>query len=370
MVTTGSMTSLLDNLEKRGLVRRLPHPDDRRKLLIDITPDAQAIVDELLPTLHARNATSIDRRAHHQRATHAPPITSPSSSTPRSRPNRRRRPTAPIRRRSPARKTDADHERKPVMTVTEPRDDRSHHNASVAGDQPPRAHHDRHGRDRPLLPRRPRRPARRHRRHTRVPSLLLRVRAAVHRRVLRVRRRRPSSRSPSRPACPTRARRSSTTSRSTSPTRTRSTTCGNGSPSADCEVTDIIDHGSVRSVYFTDPNGIALEASWWVHDATGRPADYDDDQTLRRPQPRPRPGRAPSHRHARKRSERTAQVAQHTRPSRLVGGPDRCRGHLGQGSVGDQSGEPVAVYRANRPRPTAQPSDDPTASRMPSQPSP
>src|SRR5439155_15378086 len=41
---------------------------------------------------------------------------------------------------------------------------------------------------------------------------------------------------------------------------------------ADCEVTDVIDHGGVRSVYFTDPNGIALEASWWVHDPTGRPA--------------------------------------------------------------------------------------------------
>ena len=54
VVTTGSMTSLLDNLEKRGLVRRLPHPDDRRKLLIDITPEARAVVDELLPTLHAR----------------------------------------------------------------------------------------------------------------------------------------------------------------------------------------------------------------------------------------------------------------------------------------------------------------------------
>lgn len=54
MVTTGSMTSLLDNLEKRRLIRRLPHPGDRRKLLIDVTPDAVAIVDELLPTLHAR----------------------------------------------------------------------------------------------------------------------------------------------------------------------------------------------------------------------------------------------------------------------------------------------------------------------------
>ena len=54
VVTTGSMTSLLDNLEKRGLIRRLPHPQDRRKLLIDVTPDARVIVDELLPAFHAR----------------------------------------------------------------------------------------------------------------------------------------------------------------------------------------------------------------------------------------------------------------------------------------------------------------------------
>ena len=54
LITSGSVTSLLDNLEKRGLIRRLPHPQDRRKLLIDITPAAQTIIDELLPSLHAR----------------------------------------------------------------------------------------------------------------------------------------------------------------------------------------------------------------------------------------------------------------------------------------------------------------------------
>jgi catechol 2,3-dioxygenase-like lactoylglutathione lyase family enzyme len=42
------------------------------------------------------------------------------------------------------------------------------------------------------------------------------------------------------------------------------------------EVTEVVDHGFVRSVYFTDPSGIALEASWWVLDPTGRPADYRD----------------------------------------------------------------------------------------------
>ncbi len=47
---------------------------------------------------------------------------------------------------------------------------------------------------------------------------------------------------------------------------------------AGCEVTDVVDHGFIHSIYFTDPNGIALEASWWTLDATGRPADYSDDR--------------------------------------------------------------------------------------------
>jgi DNA-binding MarR family transcriptional regulator len=54
LVTTGAMTSLLDTLEKRELIERLPHPEDRRKLLVDVTPEARAIVDELLPSLHLR----------------------------------------------------------------------------------------------------------------------------------------------------------------------------------------------------------------------------------------------------------------------------------------------------------------------------
>ena len=46
----------------------------------------------------------------------------------------------------------------------------------------------------------------------------------------------------------------------------------------DCEVTDVVDHGFIRSIYFSDPNGMALEASWWTLDATGRPADYADER--------------------------------------------------------------------------------------------
>jgi catechol 2,3-dioxygenase-like lactoylglutathione lyase family enzyme len=52
-----------------------------------------------------------------------------------------------------------------------------------------------------------------------------------------------------------------------------------------CEVTDIVDHGTLRSIYFTDPNGIALEASWWVADPTGRPVDYADERFFSDPDP-------------------------------------------------------------------------------------
>ncbi len=56
---------------------------------------------------------------------------------------------------------------------------------------------------------------------------------------------------------------------------------------AECEVTDVVDHGFIRSIYFTDPNGIALEASWWVLDATGRPADFGDERLFSDPDPVP-----------------------------------------------------------------------------------
>jgi catechol 2,3-dioxygenase-like lactoylglutathione lyase family enzyme len=53
------------------------------------------------------------------------------------------------------------------------------------------------------------------------------------------------------------------------------------------EVTDVVDHGFVRSIYFNDPNGIALEASWWVVDPTGRIADYSDPGLFSDPDPVP-----------------------------------------------------------------------------------
>ena len=57
LLTSGSITSLLDTLERRGFVRREPHPDDRRKLLVNITDEARKLVDLMLAQVHA---TSID----------------------------------------------------------------------------------------------------------------------------------------------------------------------------------------------------------------------------------------------------------------------------------------------------------------------
>jgi catechol 2,3-dioxygenase-like lactoylglutathione lyase family enzyme len=56
---------------------------------------------------------------------------------------------------------------------------------------------------------------------------------------------------------------------------------------AGCEATDVVDHGFIRSIYFTDPSGIALEATYWVVDATGRPADYADEGLFSDPDPVP-----------------------------------------------------------------------------------
>lgn len=55
---------------------------------------------------------------------------------------------------------------------------------------------------------------------------------------------------------------------------------------AECEVTDVVDHGLMRSIYFTDPNGIALEASCWVHDPTGQ-APTANDARYSDPEPVP-----------------------------------------------------------------------------------
>ena len=48
LVATGTMTGRIDRLEKLGLVRRIPHPTDRRALEIELTEHGRALVDQVV----------------------------------------------------------------------------------------------------------------------------------------------------------------------------------------------------------------------------------------------------------------------------------------------------------------------------------
>jgi DNA-binding MarR family transcriptional regulator len=46
---TAGMTRLLDRLERKGLVRRVRNPEDRRSVVIEVTDEGRAIVPHLPP---------------------------------------------------------------------------------------------------------------------------------------------------------------------------------------------------------------------------------------------------------------------------------------------------------------------------------
>ena len=45
MLSSAGVTSRIDRLERRGLVRRLPDPDDRRGVIVELTDEGLATVD-------------------------------------------------------------------------------------------------------------------------------------------------------------------------------------------------------------------------------------------------------------------------------------------------------------------------------------
>lgn len=46
LVTSATMTERLDRLERRNLILRLRAPDDRRSVLVELTPTGRAVIDE------------------------------------------------------------------------------------------------------------------------------------------------------------------------------------------------------------------------------------------------------------------------------------------------------------------------------------
>ena len=52
--TAGNITMVIDNLEKRGLVRRISNADDRRSFLINLTTKGERLIEEVFP-VHLAN---------------------------------------------------------------------------------------------------------------------------------------------------------------------------------------------------------------------------------------------------------------------------------------------------------------------------
>jgi DNA-binding MarR family transcriptional regulator len=55
-LTAGSATSLIDRLVSAGLVERTPHPDDRRRVLVDLTARGRSAIE----TMFALFASDLD----------------------------------------------------------------------------------------------------------------------------------------------------------------------------------------------------------------------------------------------------------------------------------------------------------------------
>ena len=48
MITSGTMTNRIDQLEKIGLVQRIPDPQDARRFIVSLTPEGFSVIDEAI----------------------------------------------------------------------------------------------------------------------------------------------------------------------------------------------------------------------------------------------------------------------------------------------------------------------------------
>lgn len=67
LITTGAMTSRLDRLERAGLIRRLPDPDDRRGVLVCLTSQGSKVARQALHALTSANQEFLEPLTGQQR---------------------------------------------------------------------------------------------------------------------------------------------------------------------------------------------------------------------------------------------------------------------------------------------------------------
>lgn len=64
-LSTGAMTNRLDNMERRGLIRRLDDPDDRRGVIVELTAEGKKLWDTFVGVQAEKEAivkTALDAR--------------------------------------------------------------------------------------------------------------------------------------------------------------------------------------------------------------------------------------------------------------------------------------------------------------------
>jgi DNA-binding MarR family transcriptional regulator len=67
LVAKSSVTSILDSLERLGMVRRRAHPVNRRSILVDLTDHGRSTCTEILERLHQREAQWVARMPESKR---------------------------------------------------------------------------------------------------------------------------------------------------------------------------------------------------------------------------------------------------------------------------------------------------------------
>jgi DNA-binding MarR family transcriptional regulator len=60
-LTTGAVTGVIDRLERAGFARRVPDPDDRRRVKLEVTPKFYARADRIWGPLKADWDSRLDR---------------------------------------------------------------------------------------------------------------------------------------------------------------------------------------------------------------------------------------------------------------------------------------------------------------------
>lgn len=60
-VNRSTLSGVLNTLERRGLVRRRGHESDARLVLAELTPDGEALIEELFPRFNAEETFAVSR---------------------------------------------------------------------------------------------------------------------------------------------------------------------------------------------------------------------------------------------------------------------------------------------------------------------